>query len=400
MDLFILSMCFLIEKVYHIKAKREMEKLKKSSYLLSIVFCLLSFVWLLKVLFLGLYPDFSAYYHVSKFFLEGVNYYAHPELLSISYSYPPIDFLLFVPLTFLPFATAEIFWAVLNIFLLVVCIYFLTKIFAEKFFSRMNMMLMTLVFISFPTKFTLGMGQLNIFVMCILCYGLWIFMQKKDSFAGIIFGAALSIKFSPVFLPFYFLVKFNKRVLVGMLVFALINVLLVMLFVPITTTTYYIVKIAPDFLLSSWKLDYYNQSITGVVGRAWGMGNTSTIVKNIISIGFIVWSFFVIYKNKKKDVLSTMLSIGIVMTLSILFNTFSWQHYFVWLMIPFYATIFYLKKINAKNNYYLLITISYFLVSINFPDPNILPVILQSHVFYGGLILLILDLYLLKKGLK
>ncbi len=377
-----------------------MEKLNKFSYLLSIIFCLMSFIFLLKVLFLGLYPDFSAYYHVSKFFLEGVNYYAHPELLSISYSYPPIDFLLFVPLTFLPFPTAEILWTVLNIFLLLACIYFLTKIFAEKFLSRLNMFLMALVFISFPTKFTLGMGQLNIFVMFLLCYGLWSLMQKKESITGVIFGAALSVKFSPVFLPLYFLLKFNKKVLVGMLVFALINILLVMLFVPITTTSYYMTKIAPDFLLSSWKLDYYNQSIAGVVGRTFGMGNFSAIVKNVISIGFIVWSFFVIYKNKKKDVLVTMLSIGIVMTISILFNTFSWQHHFVWLIIPFYATIFYLEKIKAKNSYYLLIIISYVLVSINFPNPNILLVILQSHVFYGGLILLLLDLYLLKKGSK
>lgn len=377
-----------------------MEKLIKIILFLSPVTCTLSFIWLLKVLFLGLYPDFSAYYHVSKFFLEGVNYYAHPELLSISYSYPPIDFLLFVPLTYLPFPTAEIVWTVLNICLLVVSIYFLTKIFAEKFFSRMNMLFMTLVFISFPTKFTLGMGQLNIFVLWLMVYGLWLMKKKKPYKTGLVLGAALSIKFSPIFLPFFFLMKFNKKILIGIIVAAFINILLVLLFVPISTTYYYIAKIAPDFLLSSWKLDYYNQSLAGLVGRSLGMGSVSAIVKNVISIGFIFWSFFVIYKNKKKDVLSTMLSIGIVMTLSILFNTFSWQHHFVWLIVPFYSTIFYLKKIKAKNNYYLLIIISYVLVSINFPNPNILLVILQSHVFYGGLILLLLDLYLLKKGSK
>ncbi len=377
-----------------------MEKFIKIILFLSPVFCLLTFVWLLKVLFLGLYPDFSVYYHVSKLFLEGVNYYAHPELLSISYSYPPIDFLLFVPFTYLPFQTAEILWTILNIGLLIISLYYFSKIFSEKFFSRMNMLLMSLVFVSFPTKFTLGMGQLNIFVMCLLCYGLWALKQKKDELSGVIFGAALSVKFSPIFLPMYFLLKFNRKVLVGMGIFALINILLVMLFVPFATTYYYVVKIAPDFFLSSWKLDYYNQSITGVLGRSLGMGTVSTIIKNVISIGLILWSFFAIYKNKKNDILNTMLSIGIIMTISILLNTFSWQHYFVWLIIPFYASIFYIRKMKSNRKYYLLLFTSYLLISINFPNPNILPILFQSHVFYGGLILLFVDLYLLKKGAK
>ncbi len=374
-----------------------MEKYIKFSYLLSAFICLLSFAWLLKVLFLGLYPDFSAYYHVSEYFLKGINYYAHPELLTISYSYPPIDFLFFVPFTFLPFQFAEFFWTLLNIFLLILSILFLTKIFKIQFFSKLNMILMALVFISFPTKFTLGMGQLNIIVMSLLCYGLWVLSQKKESLAGIIFGAAFSIKFSPVFLPFYFLIKFKKRVIIGMLIFAFINILLVLLFVPFSTTYYYIVKIAPDFLLSSWKLDYYNQSITGVLGRSLGTGYVSIVLKNVLTILFVFISFVVLFNNKKKDLLTTMLSFGIIITISILFNTFSWQHHFVWLIVPFYATVFYLKKIKAKTIYYLLITIAYVLVSVNFPNPNILPVILQSHVFYGGIILLSVDLFMLLK---
>jgi len=393
-------MCFLIEKVYHIKVKREMEKFIKVILFLSPALCLLSFVFLLKVLFLGLYPDFNAYYHVSKYFLEGVNYYAHPELLSISYSYPPIDLLLFVPFTFFPFQSAEIFWTILNILLLITSLYYLTKIFSEKFFSKLNMLFMSFVFISFPTKFTLGMGQLNIFVLTILIIGFWNLIKKRNLLSGVLIGAALSVKFSPILLPIYFLLKFNKKVIVGILVFALLNIILILLFVPIQITQYYFERIIPDFLLSSWKLDYYNQSFAGVIGRSFGTEYYSSMFKNIVSLVACGACLSVIYKNKKKDILTTMLSIGVIMTISILFNTFSWQHHFVWLIVPFYATIFYLKKIKAKNNYYLLIAISYLLVSINFPNPNILPIFFQSHVFYGGIILLFVDLYLLKKATK
>ena len=128
-----------------------------------------------------------------------------------------------------------------------------------------------------------------------------------------------------------------------------------------------------------------------------GTGYVSIVLKNVLTILFVFISFVVLFNNKKKDLLTTMLSFGIIITISILFNTFSWQHHFVWLIVPFYATVFYLKKIKAKTIYYLLITIAYVLVSVNFPNPNILPVILQSHVFYGGIILLSVDLFMLLK---
>jgi len=339
---------------------------------------------------------------VSKYFLQGINYYAHPELLHISYSYPPIDLLLFVPFTFFPFQAAEVFWTAINIGLLVVSLFYLTKIFSVKFFSRINMLLSSLVFIAFPTKFTLGMGQLNIFVLGLIVYGLWLMKKKNLYKAGFVFGAALSVKFSPIFLLFYFLFNFNRKVMYGFMLAVVVTIILTILFVPYQTYSYYIFKILPNFVLSSWKLEYYNQSLSGAVGRSFGTGAFSGILKTIIALVCIVGSFIVIIRNKQKDRLTFMMKIGILISLSLLFNTFSWQHHFVWMIIPFYASIFYLrslKSLKSKFRIYLLISAAYILVSINFPNPNILPVILQSHVFYGGLLLLIIDLHLLKKSL-
>lgn len=377
-----------------------MEKYKKILLFLSPVFCLLSFIWLSKALFLGLYPDFSVYYFVSKFFLQGINYYAHPEILQVSYSYPPIDLLLFSPFTIFTLPVAELIWTFLNFIFLLSSLFYLAKIFSIRLFSTQNMLLMSFVFISFPTKFTIGMGQLNLLVLWLMVYGFWLMKKNKLFKTGLVLGVALSIKFSPIFLPFYFLLRFNKKVLLGMIVTFFITLMLVVIFVPYTTYSYYVLKVFPDFVVSSWKLEYYNQSLSGAIGRSFGMGNVSSILKTIISLIFLITAFFIIYKNKQKDFLSQMLIIGTLITLSLLFNTFSWQHHFVWAIIPFYSSIFYLQKRKVSNRYYGYLFISYILISINFPNPNVLPIILQSHVFYGGLLLLLIDLYILRKTSK
>ena len=368
--------------------------------LLSSVFCSLSFIWLLKALFLGLYPDFRVYYYVSKLFLQGINYYAHPELLHISYSYPPIDFLLFLPFTVFSFPIAETIWTILNFIFLLASLYYLSKIFSLRLFSTLGMLLSGLTFMAFPTKFTIGMGQLNLLVLFLIVYGLWLAKQKKFISTGVLLGAALSIKFSPVFLPFYFLLRLNKKVLSGMILTFLITLLLVVIFVPYHTYTYYILKIFPDFVVSSWKLEYYNQSLSGVIGRSVGTGAGAGYLKTIITLVAVSVTFWVILKNKQKDFLSTLIVIGTLITLSLLFNTFSWQHHFVWTIIPFYSSVFFMLKKKMGTKYYIALIISYVLISINFSDPNVLPVVFQSHVFYGALLLLLIDLHILRNNQK
>lgn len=52
----------------------------------------------------------------------------------------------------------------------------------------------------------------------------------------------------------------------------------------------------------------------------------------------------------------------------------------------------YQKKL--KSYLYILLFISYALVSYNIKHPSNVPIILQSHVFYGACMLYALDMYL------
>lgn len=373
-----------------------MRKTNQFLFLISIAFCLFSFIWLLKALFLGYYPDFSGYYFGSKYLLTGLNPYLGGGSLFTSYVYPPIVLLFFLPFTILTFQTAEIIWTILSLVFLLVSLKLLSSMLDIKFFSRLNLFLMSLVFISFPIKFSFGMGQINLFVLCLLVFSLWFFKRKKEFLSGVFLGLSLAIKLFPLLLPVYFLFQLKKKVLLGLFVSFLISVFLVLIIIPNKISWQFITNVLPSFF-TSWKLDYYNQSLAGFIGRSFGTGQISISLKIIISGILVCIAFFTVFKNRQEDFVSFSLKYGTLITASLLINTFSWQHHFVWLIIPMYTIFIYIKNKKLGVLYFSILAISYILISINFKNPKILPIILQSHVFLGTLILLLLNLYLLIK---
>ncbi len=360
----------------------------KFSFVITCLIFLVSLFLLLKALFLGLYPDFSVYYYGSKYFISGKNAYEMGKNLYSGYSYPPVVLLLFVPFTMLPFASAEFLWTLLNFVFLFVSLFMLAKIFSISWHSKMSLLLMSLVFISFPTKFTFGMGQINIFILLLMVLSLWFLKQKKEMLSGVFLGVSLMIKFFPILLPFYFLVKKQTTIIVGLIFSIIAAVLFMLVFVPLRTNIYFINKVVPGFFSESWKLDYYSQSLSAFVGRTFGIGEVGSMLKILLTIVVITIIFIAVIKNRKKNFESFSLQFGAIITATILTNTFSWQHHFVWLVIPFYATLFYLKKQKFSKKYFILLIASYILVSTNLKNPEIVPVLFRSHVFYGSVILL------------
>lgn len=385
------------------KQKGKMSKalINKIFVISAWIFFAVSFLWMSRALLLGYYPDFNTQYYVPRIVFSGANPYQGGNALFTPQVYPPTEFLFFLPISLLPVLTASYLYTVISIICLVVSCVLLTKIFKISFFSNINLLFMSCIFISFPTKFTLGMGQINIFVLLLLVLSLFFLQKKSDFLGGVFLGISLVIKLFPVLLPVYFLMELQKKILLGVIISFLVSVLLVIIFIPGKIYYEFIFSVLPT-LLSSWKLDYYNQALSGVIGRSFGTEELAIILKSLISVIVILMTFFVTFKNRQKDFLTSSLKIGIFVTVSLLVNTFSWQHHFVWLVIPFYASIFYLRDSAAisgkeKSIYYCALVVSYFLVSINFANPKILPIILQSHVFFGSVILFLLQLKLLFK---
>lgn len=174
----------------------------------------------------------------------------------------------------------------------------------------------------------------------------------------------------------------------------------VLIFIPEKTYLYFIQNVVPYFFSSSWKLEYYSQSLSAFIGRTFGTGQLGNFIKLTGSIFVIATTLLTVLKNREKEFENRAFIFSYLIVATMLINTFSWQHHFVWLVIPYYAVVSFLIKNKKKVRWFLLTFISYILVSINFKNPNVLPVFFQSHVFYGTLILYVMQLKFLIDKIK
>ena len=352
-------------------------------------------ILLAKSLFLGFYPDFNTQYYVPQLVLRGINPYAGSGVLYTPQVYPPTMFLLYYPFSIIPLVASSYLYTILSFCCLFVSLYFLSKYFGIKFFSDLNMILMTFVFIFFPVKFTLGMGQINILLLMVLVLCLYFLKEKKYVASGMVLGVSIVLKLFPLLLPLLFLKPLNKKVFYGLIVTIAVSCALVFLLIP-QKILFQFFSVIPSFI-NSWKLDYYNQALSGIIGRSFGFGQIASTLKTSISLLIVIVVIFSIFKNRLTDTYSVALKYGTIIAVNILINTFSWQHHFVWMIIPLYATFFYIRKKKYPKKYYILIIVSFLLMAGNLSNPVVLPIILRSHVFIGGILLLIFDCYLLVK---
>lgn len=353
------------------------------AYFLLAFFCLLSFLWLLKSLFIGYYPDFITQYKVPQLVFEGINPYRKNEALFTPQVYPPTEFIFFYPITFLSLSNASYLYTFFSILCIPLSLYLLAKICRIPLFSKKSLFISALTFISFPVKFTLGMGQINNYVLLLLAASLFFLSRKRMFRGGLFAGIAFSIKLFPVLLPLYFLYAKKIKVLAGFCFWILISIVVTVTVIDKKLLYDFFINILPTFL-SSWKTDYYNQALSGFISRSFGVSQFSIILKSIVSIGVIGMSILALKKQKKENIL---LSFGLIITVNLLVNTFSWQHHFVWLVIPFYIAAAYYKKIKTHLLYFSLLGTAYLLVAGNISNPLLLPAILRDHVFFGTVIL-------------
>lgn len=357
---------------------------------LSIVILIISTVILLKVFTLNFYPDFRVYYFSTTAFLKGQNPYL-PSNRGMSYLYTPPTLLFFIPFIIFPILTAEKIWAVISLFSVILSFALLIKLFQKKIDVFEASFLLSLLFISFPLKFTLGMGQINSLVLLLITLSLY-FYKKSDYLKSSLF-LILSIisKLFPVILLLYFvLIKDKKYLLYSLLSFSFV-ILLSILFIKPQIYNYYLSNVLTG-LSGSLPKDYYNQALSGFLLRHF-QDQTAVILRYVIASIMLLLTTIVIFNKKQKN---KIFEISIYISLALIINQFSWQHHFLILLIPFLATYFFIKNKKLNIKYYLILLISYFLVAVNLKNPTDLWIIIQSHVFFGIFLLWLTQLYLLK----
>lgn len=364
--------------------------------LFSFLFFLFSFLILLRVFFLNNYPDFNVTYYSSKFALSGINPYIGGKGLFVSQVYPPIFMLLLSPVWILPFFVSAVIWTLFSIFSIFVSVYLIFKTNSKNIFSSLGFFVLGLIFLSFPLKFTLGMGQVNNFIFLIVVLAILFLNKNRRLVSGLILSLSLAIKFFPIFFPLYFLVMKKWKILTSVILGFIFLYLIAFIFIDPKINLYFYKDVFLT-LLGGYKTDYYNQSLAGFIGRSFNQQLTREVTKYLLSIFFVAISFFAIWKTRKIKYIQNM-HLGLLITLNLLVNNFSWQHHFVFMIFPFLATLFFIIDKKLKYRYLLILFISYVLISINLKNPNDFPIILQSHVFYGAVLLWVLQVFLILKN--
>jgi hypothetical protein len=343
---------------------------------------------------LNSYPDFGQYYFGFKEMLLQTNPYAQVGKAFTSTTYPPIAMVLFSPFSITPFVMAQKVWTLLSLVSLFLSIYLIFKICKKTPVSSLGFFILGLICLSFPVKFTLGMGQINNLIFFLTVLAIFLLQKKQQIFAGVSLAVSLAVKFFPIFFPLYFiLIKKWKLLFSLILTFIILNLIAFILNSKINI--YFYEKVFPT-LLSGWKTDYYNQSLTGFIGRSFISGIFREALKDVLSLVFVVVSFFVVFRSLKNGNLQNM-HFGLLITLNLILNNFSWQHHFVFMIFPFLVTLFFItdRKLSYKNLIFLFI--AYLLIASNIKNPNDFPILFRSHVFYGAVLMWALQTFIIWK---
>lgn len=356
----------------------------------------ISAILLLKVLLLDYFPDFTSYYFGPKTALSGGNPYLGGDNYFTPFVYPPFVLLFFYPLSLLAPVAAGKLWTFFSVIFLLTSVYYLIKLNGCKLFSHLGLLILTLTFIFFPTKFSLGMGQINLLILLLATFFIYFYSREKQYLAGIALGISISLKIFPILIIAYLILKKKWETLFSSISTILFFILLPLAFINSDIILYFFTKILPG-LITGWKGYYYNQSIGGFVARIFEEGAVHLILSQTISIVFVMLSFFAIIAKRRIRRERTNLEIGLIVALNLLVNSFSWQHHYVWLLIPLICTLFYLIRYKLNRIYYFILSISYVLTAANIKNPEVFPTIMQSHAFYGAALLLLLNIYLLLK---
>jgi hypothetical protein len=335
-------------------------------------------------------PDFGVYYYSARRLLDGLSIYGDTGLFT-GLGYPPQSMLLYTPLTVLPFPAAQLLWVSCSFLSLLVIVYFSFLLAGKKPSLFVYSLACAFFFVLFPTKFTLGMGQVNVIALVMVLL-VFLLQKKKSTWAGVLFGIAVLLKPQCVFLLAYFLLQ-KKFTLSGtFLLFMLLVTLITSWLFGADQIIRYITVESRSLSLYVERDIYYNQGFSGLLSRLmadsaaqYGVHAARIIVLAVTAIA--VWP-----KRNKLHELSVFFLACTVMILPVV-----WQHHLVFL---FPLAIWISCRIRSVYQIFLFV-ISMLLIGINIRSPEsvtgVFAPLVLSHGFFGMVLLWLLGLKLLKK---
>lgn len=366
--------------------------MKKKILVLIFAFLLLAYAifTIVRILLTFQLGDFSIYHQSIQLILNTQSPYHNQGFVL---NYPPTALLFFFPFGLIPYGLSEKIWTILSLSALLSSIFLLLRLVGKKFNALMFILIFGLAMLSFPLKFNLGMGQVNLFILFFLALCFYSYRMNNKKLAGVFLGIAAAIKLTPLFLLLFFVRKRELNI-VGITLLTIFSATILSSFVfDKNLWGEYIFRVLPNIPTVGNNF-YYNQALTGFLARADLPVDLARTINYLFLFLLVLISFWVT-EVKKRSVLSEMNEYSLFIVSALIGAGLSWQHHFALLVIPFFALFFSLMKISQKYLRLLLplSILGYMLVSINIKNPQIfngVATLILSHVLYGAILLYIL----------
>jgi hypothetical protein len=341
-------------------------------------------------------PDFSILWKTAVDTLAHKNPYLDNSLI-YGLLLPPITLIFYIPLAILDYKVAQAIFLIASFLATVACVYISLKITFKKISLYTILIATSLTFLSFPTKFTLGMGQVNSISFLFLILSYYFYQKGKSSLSGALLGVSIVSKPIFGFFLIFFVIKRCWK-LVSCAIFTLLFAFGVSVWINgLNTYSYWFRNILPTLLSAQGqgKEVYYNQGLTGFISRLNINFEVRKYLTTVILIPIALYPIYLSFRKKNED-----LQFSFFMVTLLLIDTLSWQHHFVWLILPFIL----LTKVALKVKgawFWIFLGAAYVAVGWNFKNPIIFSEfpksLILSNTFFGTLIVYFLTLYSLNR---
>jgi hypothetical protein len=352
---------------------------------------------ILRIIFQFHLFDFSIYYKSVLDLQNGISMYRDP---TIAMKYPMSAMILLVPIGWFPYIIIEKLWTFMSVAALLIGLFFMHKILPN--ISRQQWWYIgAAIILSFPYKFTLGMGQINLMILAMLIGSIYAHLNNRDVLAGIFIALSAWLKITPlVLLPYFWRKGRYKTVGVALAVYVLGWIMAGEIW-GFEFVREFFVEVIPSISTLDNEV-YYNQALTGLIARLGIAGNFAAIL-NYFTFGLmLVVSYFITPKSRSSSDLE-IVSFGLFVSSILLGAGLAWQHYFVWTIFSFVGI--YATNIDDKEHSHLTwvgLIVAYILIAINIKNPANFSgwqSIFLSHATFGTILLWLIGVKTLSRSL-
>jgi len=300
--------------------------------------------------------DFQGDYLAAKNLRIGSPIYFAPSTLVVDEeivivgvinAHPPIDAMLFYPLSFFPFKVSFIMWNVISLFMYIILIVMMSKHFKLQRIEYLPVF--SILFLWYPFISNVALGQLSILLSFLIVWGFILIINGKESKGAICLGFATLIKIFPGVLIFYFLLVRKWLAAVVMSATIIAGSILTWFVVGTEDILAFVARVTPENSMK-WVAFPMNSSLAGFLlplvsettaegGSIWGVPfiDLGAMGKMLAMFApFLMLLMILVLLGKKLGTNGDSESLFVVLLLSMLLvSPLMWWHMVIVTILPF-----------------------------------------------------------------